>query len=242
MPPFQRQDSSRLALTACLLVCGTGPVWCQTSANLSLLSAYTARGVTMDPQPVAQLRVEHDIATRCDTGCEAGWYIGAFASPVRLESRRQAQLVAYGGRSQRLGATMTWDAGVTHSRFTGSSRFDYNEFHVGLMRGRSSARLLYSPAYYGEERSLYLDLGHAYALDERWTVALHAGLLHPFEAKGAKGANGETERDSADLRLTLATKIGDYRLQAGWQTTWRPYGLAGAGPARALTVGASLPF
>jgi len=239
MPSFQRQDSFRLALSACLLLCGAGPAWCQTSANLSLLSAYTARGVTMDPQPVAQLRVEHDIATRCDAGCEAGWYIGAFASPVRLDNRRQAQLIAYGGYSQRVGATMTWDAGLTHSRFTGSSRLDYNEFHVGLMRGRSSARLLYSPAYYGEERSLYLDLGHAYPLDERWTVALHAGLLRPI---GAKGAKGDTEYDSADLRLTLAAKVGDYRLQAGFQKAWHPYRLPGANPARTLTVGASLPF
>lgn len=239
MPSIHRQDSFRFTLAACLLLCSTGPAWCQTSANLSLLSAYTARGVTMDPQPVAQLRVEHDIATRCDAGCEAGWYVGAFASPVRLDNRRQAQLIAYGGRSQRVGATLTWDVGVTHSRFTGDSRFDYNEFHVGLMRGRSSARLLYSPAYYGEERSLYLDLNHAYPLGERWTLALHAGLLRPF---GANGANGETEPDSADLRLTLATQVGGYRLQAGWQKTWHPYHLTGTVPARTLTVGASRSF
>jgi uncharacterized protein (TIGR02001 family) len=239
MPYFKRQDSLRFTLTACVVLCSPGPAWCQTSLNLSLLSAYTARGLTMDPQPVAQLRVEHDIATQCDTGCEAGWYLGAFASPVRLDNRRQAQLIAYGGRSQRLGATLTWDVGVTHSRFTRGSRFDYNEFHVGLMRGRSSARLLYSPAYYGEERSLYLDLNHAWPLGEQWILALHAGRLHPFSAKGA---NGEPERDSTDLRLTLATQVGAWRLQAGWQTAWHPYHLPGTVPARALTAGVSLPF
>lgn len=239
MPSFQRQDTFRFALTACLLLGAIEPAWCQTSANLSLLSAYGARGVTLDPHPVAQLRIEHDLATSCDAGCEAGWYVGAFASPVRLDDRRQAQLIAYGGRSQRIGASVTWDVGATHSRFTGDSRFDYNEFHVGLMRGRSSARLLYSPAYYGGEPSLYLDLNHAYPLDEQWTLALHAGMLHPFRERGAYG---ETERTSADLRLTLATQVGAYRLQAGWQTAWRPYQLPGANRTRALTAGISLPF
>lgn len=239
MPSFQRQDTSRFTLAACVLLCGTAPAWGQTSANLSLLSAYTARGVTMDPQPLAQLRVEHDIATECDAGCKAGWYVGVFASPVRLGNRRQAQLIAYGGRSQRIGATLTWDAGITHSRFTRGSRFDYNEFHVGLMRGRSSARLLYSPAYYGEERSLYLDLNHAYPLGEQWTLALHAGVLRPFRAKGA---HGETEPGSADLRLSLGTQVGAWRFQAGWQKTWHPYHLPGANPARALTAGLGRSF
>jgi uncharacterized protein (TIGR02001 family) len=239
MSLFHRQDSSRFTLAASLLLCSTGPAWCQTSANLSLLSAYTARGVTMDPQPVAQLRIEHDLATQCDAGCEAGWYVGAFASPIRLDNRRQAQLVAYAGRSQRISATVTWDVGVTHSRFTRGSRFDYNELHVGLMRGRSSVRLLYSPAYYGEEPSLYLDLNHAWPLGERWTLALHAGTLRPF---GAKGTNGDTEPASADLRLTLGTQVGAYRLQASWQKTWRPYHLPGTVPARTLSAGVSRAF
>lgn len=239
MPLFLRQDSFRFALAAGVLLCSTGPAWCQTSANLNLLSAYTARGVTMDPHPVAQLRVEHDLATHCDAGCEVGWYVGAFASPIRLDNRRQAQLIAYGGRSQRIGATLTWDVGITHSRFTRGSRFDYNEFHVGLMRGRSSARLLYSPAYYGENPSLYLDLNHAYALGEQWTLALHAGMLRPLRAKGAYG---DTERAGTDLRLTLARQVGAYRLQAGWQTARHPYHLPGANRARALTAGVSLPF
>jgi hypothetical protein len=148
-------------------------------------------------------------------------------------------LVAYAGRAQRIGATLTWDVGITHSRFTRDGRFDYTEFHVGLMRGRSSARLLYSPAYYGEERSLYLDLNHAWPLGEQWTLALHAGMLRPF---GAKGSNGDTDPASADLRLTLGTQVGAYRFQAGWQKTWRPYHLPGANPARPLTAGVSRSF
>jgi uncharacterized protein (TIGR02001 family) len=226
MPLRHRQDTLRFTLAVFLSLFMTAPARCQTSANLTLVSAYTARGVTLDTGPALQLRVEHDAAD--------GWYAGGFASPVRLDGERQGQLIAYGGRASRLTSTLTWDAGVSRSTFLRDRAYDYSEFYAGLAQGRSSARLFYSPAYYGAGRSLYLDLGSAYPLGDGVNLAVHAGLLHPF------GEYRGVARDGADLRLALATDVGDVRIEASVQAKWHPY-LRGA-PARALTASASLNF
>jgi hypothetical protein len=89
-------------------------------------------------------------------------------------------LIAYGGRASRLTSTLTWDAGVSRSTFLRDSAYNYSEFYAGLAQGRSSARLFYSPAYYGAGRTLYLDLSSAYPLGAGVNLAVHAGLLHPF--------------------------------------------------------------
>jgi uncharacterized protein (TIGR02001 family) len=226
MPLQHRQPKLRFTLAVFLPLFTTEPGRCQTSANLTLASAYAARGVVLDTRPALQLRVEHDAAD--------GWYAGGFASPVRLDGESQGQLIAYGGRASRLTSTLTWDAGVSRSTFLRDSAYNYSEFYAGLAQGRSSARLFYSPAYYGAGQTLYLDLSSAYPLADGVTLAVHAGLLHPFgEYRGAA-------RDGADLRLALATDVGDVRIEAGIQARCHPY-LPGA-PARALTASASLNF
>jgi uncharacterized protein (TIGR02001 family) len=223
-----RQDHLRFTLAGFLLLCSAGTAHCQTSANLTLVSAYTARGVSLDPRPALQLRIEHDT--------DAGWYAGGFASPAELDGRRQGQVLAYGGRAQRITSMLSWDAGVSHSRFLRDAHFNYTEFYAGLVSGRSSARLFYSPTYYGEGRTLYLDLSTAYPLGDKLSLAVHAGLLHPFS-----DYEGGTVRNAGDVRISLATTVGDVLLQAGWQGKWHPY-LTAAAPARALTTSASINF
>jgi uncharacterized protein (TIGR02001 family) len=200
-----------------------GTAHCQTSADLTVTSEYAARGMALDTRPALQLRVEHD--------SDSGWYGGAFASPVDLSGRRQGQLTAYAGRAQQLTSTLSWDAGVTRSLYLRDSHLNYHEFYAGLTRERLSARLFYSPAYYGDERSVYLDLNGAYPLTDQLSVALHGGWLHLF---GEHGRN-------FDLRLALAYDTGDYSLKAGWQIKGHDY-LQGSRRARALSVSVSRRF
>jgi uncharacterized protein (TIGR02001 family) len=201
--------SSTLALAAIFLSI-PGPACCQTSADLSVVSEYAGRGVALTAHPVAQLRVEHDTA--------AGWYGGVFASPVTLAGRAQGQFTAYGGLAQRLNPTVSWDAGVTRNTFTRDAGTGYHEWYAGVALQRASARLFYSPAYYGEGRSLYLDLSAAQPLNDSLRVAFHAGLLHPFGDYG-----GGTARDGGDVRVALVADVGDCTVQAGWQARWRTY-------------------
>ena len=218
--------AARLLLLPILMSCAT-PAWGQTSADLTLVSEYAVRGVALYTRPAPQLRVDHD--------SDSGWYAGAFASPVTLDGRDQGQLIAYGGRAERLTSTLSWDAGFSRTMFLRDGWYDYHEFYAGLTLGRASARLFYSPAYYGAGRSAYLDLNDAWPLGDRLRLALHAGVLHPV------GTEYGTARERVDMRLALAYEVGDYSLQLGWQTQWHTY-LRGAAPARVLSVSASLHF
>jgi len=228
----QRHQPRPPALAAILLICCAGSARCQTSADLTFVSEYAGRGIALDTRPTLQLRVEHDT--------DAGWYAGAFASPVRIEGRAQGQLIAYGGRAQRLTSMLSWDAGVTRSTFLRDGRWNYHEFYAGLAVQRASARLFYSPAYYGEGRSLYLDLSGAYPLNDQLRLAAHAGLLHPMGGYGG-AAGGTGVGNSGDARIALVADVGDCTVQAGWQTRWRGY-LSEFPRARAFTASLSLHF
>lgn len=230
MHPNRRQSpyfERACALAFSLLAFAAG-AHCQTSADLTFVSEYAGRGVVLDSRPVPQLRVERDT--------DAGWYGGAFASPARLDGQARGQVTLYGGRARQLGPSVSWDVGATGNTFPGDSRWRYHEFYAGLALRRASLRLFYSPAYYGEGRSLYLDLSGAYPLSDRLRVAAHVGVLHPFG-----NYDGGTARDSADARIALVADVGDFTLQAGLQGRWRTY-LAELPRPRAFTASASLHF
>jgi uncharacterized protein (TIGR02001 family) len=92
----------------------------QTSADLTLVSEYSVRGISLGAHPALQLRVDHDAA--------GGWYAGAFASPVTLYGRAQGQLIVYGGRALPLTSGLSWDAGISRTSFLREGRYDYHEF------------------------------------------------------------------------------------------------------------------
>jgi len=198
----------------------------QTSADVTVMSEFAARGVALDTHPVLQARVEHDF--------ENGWYGGAFASPVALSGLRQGQLTAYAGRARRFTSTLSWDAGITSTAYLRNSNLNYHEFYAGLAVDRGSARLFYSPAYYGDERSVYLDLNGGYPLSDRLSLVGHAGLLHRIGERGA-------EARLLDVRVALQCDVGDVSLQAGWQIRGNDY-LPGSSRARALSASASRRF
>jgi uncharacterized protein (TIGR02001 family) len=234
MSLVRRNDSRTIPLAsatgvraACLLLAFAAcPAAAQTSGSLTLVSEYAVRGISLgDGDPALQLRVDHD--------APGGWYAGGFVSPVVLavpdEHRRQTQLIVYGGRAGQLPSGMTWDAGVSRVAFTRGHEYDYVEFHAGVALDRASARLFLSPAYYGGDRSAYLDLNAFHPLDERVRLTFHAGLLHSF---------GDAN-DRADLRVGLAATLGDCTLQLGLQTLLRD---SSNGPPRARTLTGSAGF
>lgn len=224
-----RQFLFPLALSVILLAMA-GPARSQTSFDLTLASQYAARGAALSNGPVVQLRAEHD----AQSAQFAGWYAGAFTSPVRIEGVTQGQVTAYAGRAQRITSTLSWDVGATRTAYLRTGEANYHEFYAGLALQRGSVRLFYSPAYYGEGRNAYLDLNGAYPLNDNVHVALHAGLLHPFgDYPGATGG--------ADVRIALGRSFGGISAEAGWQVKSHAY-LEGGKPAPALTASASLKF
>jgi len=228
MPLHRRHRLTLLALAISAPLGAGGSARAQTSGDLTLVSEYAGRGIALHTRPALQLRIEHDT--------DAGWYGGVFASPVTLEDRKQGQVSVYAGRAQRLASSLSWDAGVTRNTYSRDGRWNYHEFYAGLALQRLSARLFYSPAYYGEGSSLYLDLSGAYPLTDALRLAAHVGLLHPLGRYDDVAA-----RDSADLRIALVMDVGDATVQAGWQARRHTYLPAFPRP-HALTASASWHF
>ncbi|MGJ7918617.1 TorF family putative porin [Massilia sp. LXY-6] len=225
----RRRDRRSFALAAAgfSLACAAFPACAQLSGNLTLVSEYAVRGISLSAgRPALQLRIDHDLA--------GGWYAGGFASPATLGERRQGELIVYGGRAGRLASGLSWDAGISRTTFLRDRDYDYTEFHAGLALDRASVRLFLSPAYYGDEPTAYLDLNAFHPLDERLRLTFHAGLLHTFGAYAGP-------RDRADLRLGLASTFGDCTLQLGWQTLLHAEH-GGPPRARALTGSAGIRF
>jgi uncharacterized protein (TIGR02001 family) len=223
---LHRHRSRTLSLVLLSLAWAAFPACAQTSGSLTLVSEYAVRGISLGAgRPAVQLQIDHD--------APGGWYLGGFVSPAVLaapgENRGQAGLIAYGGRAGRLPSGLSWDAGVSRASFSRDSRYSYTEFHAGLALDQASVRLFLSPAYYGDERSAYLDLNAFHPLDERIRLTFHAGLLHIFGYSGSAGNRG-------DLRLGVAASLGDVSLQLGLQTV---LGGEDEGPPRARALFAS---
>lgn len=212
------------ALLAAILA--ASPARAQLSGSAALVSDYGVRGMTLSRgRPEPQLRLDYDAS--------AGWYGGAFASGVALpDSDARLQLLGYGGYARRLPSGLTWEAGLLNASFPGDTEYRYHEFYAGLTRGGIGARLYYSPAYYGQGKTVYAELNGAWPLQGRLTLSGHVGLLHPF------GDGGIEARHRIDARLALGVDLGRLNLQFAVVAATP----AGHEAARKVAVGATLGF
>ena len=194
----------RLAfLILAIAATGAPAAHAQTGATVILASEYSLRGLSLSKgRPVLQLRIDHDSA--------GGWYAGGFASRVALPaSDTRAVLIAYGGRARRIGATLSWDAGLSQAVYPGAGRLNYREFYAGLNGEHGGLRIAFSPAYYGAGRTAYIELNGAYPLHTGLSLVGHAGWLHRLRDEAA--------RSRLDLRGAIAAELGNASVQLGWQ-------------------------
>jgi uncharacterized protein (TIGR02001 family) len=213
-----------------LPLCGLAPgAQAQTSMNLTLVSEYSLRGLSLSSgRPAPQLRIDHDT--------DEGWYWGASGARVLLRaSPATALAIGYGGFARRLPSGLAWDAGVSRAVFLRDGRNNYFEIYAGISSDRASARLSLSPDYYGAGHTAYAELNGALPLGERFRLTGHAGLLHWLHGYGS------VVRNRIDLRAALGVDIGDVSVELGLQARQRDPGL-NAARARALFASASLGF
>lgn len=213
----------------------------QWSGSVTAVSEYRYRGMDFsDGKPSVQGGVAYDGS--------GGWYAGAFGAMTRLNGRRGAQVVAYGGRARRLDNGLAWDAGFSAVHGTQQGYGDYQELYAGLSHagtdGGMSARLSWSPRYYGSEaRTLYGEIDASTALAAGIDVFIHIGTLHTL--------SGPRQPQRADLRTGLSGRIGAFGVQVAWvrnnhrAAPYRsadPYGYDARPSRQALVVSVSRGF
>lgn len=155
-----------------LLVAAALPAHAQAVFGVGVSSQYSLRGILLSRGPVAQASVSWD--------GDYGSFAGAMVTHSKLRNARSgATGIAYAGIARRVGAGISGELGATVVGFQHGSRYNYREFFTGLAWERMSARIYYSPYFYGVGgRSLYGEVNGSVPLGELSAVTLHAGRMH----------------------------------------------------------------
>jgi uncharacterized protein (TIGR02001 family) len=193
---------------ACLLLALLTPASARAQVDLSgsvaLQSEYRYRGQTPGDGGLSpQLTLNLDGA--------GGWYLGGYASGVKVGAVRGYKVQAYAGYAQRMRSGWSWEAGCSHIGYTKLHVNDFQECYGGLSGERFSTRLYYAPRYLGyPARTLYGEIGVFYPLHPRLNLIAHAGLLHNLSNGTWPGIPANSRYDA---RLGVSIPFGDWTLQ-----------------------------
>jgi uncharacterized protein (TIGR02001 family) len=228
------------ALTGAVLICfalEAADARAQVSGSVSAVSNYRYRGVSLshnDPAAQAALVYDHP----------EGFYAGAFASTVRIgyPTSNEVQGIFFAGYARTMPNGFTWEAGVVYSGFTGSTSYAYPELMAGASYDKVSARLHYSPNYYGRgANAVYGEIDAAHRLHEHVQVMAHAGVLWT----NARNIYGESTEPIYDARVGLVFDSDRFNVQLSWvgiSESYAGYGLTGVRSRNAPVLSVSWLF
>jgi len=197
----QRIAALGLALVAC-------NVSAQISGTANLVSNYRFRGVSLsENKPAAQVGFTYDDVQ--------GWYAGAFASTAKFVTSPAVglQAIPFAGYSCRASG-LTWDVGADYSAFAGAARrYDYPEVFWGGAYENISARLYYSPRYFGQDsRTIYIEVNGSQPLVDRARLLAHIGVLR---SNGENAYYGSREV-IVDGRVGVGFDLDQFNVQLSW--------------------------
>lgn len=182
----------------------------QISGTVSVVSDYRYRGITLSEQkPAAQLGVTYDDP--------AGWYAGVFGSTVRLAppAGPSFQAMAFAGFASRLPSGISLEAGGDYSAFTGAGSDDYGEIFLGVATENLSARIYYSPRYYGQSaNAVYAEINGALPLGDRVRLLVHVGYLSTRAGYGYPGS--PSDQHVVDARIGLGAVFDLIQVELAW--------------------------
>ena len=201
--------------TLALCACASGAA-AQVSGTLTGASDYRYRGNTLtDREPAAQVGFAYDDPQ--------GWYAGVFASTVRLKPlggpSSYFQAIAYGGYATHVAPGLSVEAGGDYSAFAEANDLNYGEVFVGAATDSVSARVYYSPRYFGESSSaVYAEINATQPLVDRVRVFLHAGYLrYRYESPyGLVPPRGEITQRVIDGRVGVRIDFDPFQLEIAW--------------------------
>jgi hypothetical protein len=150
------------------------------------------------------------------------------------------QLSGYAGWATARADDRSFEIGVDGSHFAGASSYDFGEAYVGLLADRWSARLSYSPDYYGQGvRTAYVESNLYPPLDRGVRLSLHIGALVPLS-----GASGDAAKTRFDASVGAGVALGpwDLHVAAVGATPGGPYPAVYSGRRATVVIGATVSF
>ncbi len=181
----------------------------QISGTASAVSDYRYRGITLsDRKPAAQIGFTYDDPL--------GWYAGAFGSTVRLAPPAGVnfQAIAFGGYATRLASGIALEAGGDYSAFTGAAYDDYGEIFVGAATESVSARIYYSPKYFGQSsNAVYGEINASQLLFGSVRLLVHAGYLRTRYETGYRTSSAQ---HAVDGRIGVGVDFDPFHVELAW--------------------------
>ena len=200
--------------TLLFCTCASGAA-AQISGTLSVVSDYRYRGVTFsDERPAAQAGFAYDDPT--------GWFAGGFGSTVRLYPPRgtsaNLQAIAYGGCATRLSSGVSVEAGGDYTAFAGSSGLNFGEVFVGGAIENVSARIYFSPRYFGQSlNAAYGEINASQPLLDRVGLHFHVGLLrYRYDNTRGPPSRPPPLQNIVDGRIGVRVDLDVLQLEIAW--------------------------
>jgi uncharacterized protein (TIGR02001 family) len=213
--PVRRRLHNNYAVpgAAALLLCAfASVVSAQNSGTVSVVSDYRYRGITLsDQKPAAQFGLTYDDP--------AGWYAGAFGSTVRLAQPAGPgfQAMVFAGFAARIGSGLSVDAGGDYSAFTGAAGENYGEVYLGVATENVSARIYYSPDYFGQRaNAVYGEINAVQSLIDRVSLLLHVGFLTTRAYSPSSPYVSRSSQNVVDSRIGFGANFDLFRLELAW--------------------------
>jgi uncharacterized protein (TIGR02001 family) len=209
-------DGSWRAAAAILIGAAAGSAAAQLSGTVAGVTDYRYRGVTFsDRRPAAQAGLAYDDAS--------GWYAGAFGSTVRLDPPGPAasrfQAIAYGGYATPLASGVSLEAGGDYSAFSGGNDFNYGEVFIGASAENLTARIHYSPRYFGtSSKGIYGEVNASHPLTDAVRLHAHVGFLHyRYDSPYASLYGGaKPTRNVVDARIGVRANVDRFQVEVAW--------------------------
>lgn len=186
--------SAKLAAAAtAVLACLATPLACaQFSGSMGLSSADRYRGTgTPNAGPVLRASAMVDLPAPFAQGGYAG-----VSGLWRTRDGGLANAEAIAGWSGRWNAfsrgadldpAWGWDLGVHRMHYGASARYDFTEAMAGLLAPNASARVWWSPHYFGGDwSSVYAEANGRLDVDGCWHVLGHLGVLRYGNTHGRR--------------------------------------------------------
>jgi uncharacterized protein (TIGR02001 family) len=223
-----------------LALTSASPAIAAIGARLSGVSEDTFRGRSISAgRPAIGLDVAYDDVRGPYIGAQTKSAVASDGTPRFLSAQ------AYAGYAQRTASGITFDVGLTHTRFSRFSGYgreaDYSEVYAGLSDGRSSIRINASPDWLGRGNvTAYAEAAHLISLSDDWSLVLHGGLFLWL----SENRPASVPKLRPDARLGLSRHFGRVQLEAGW-TIGGPNADRYRGKEHGhhiLTIGASVPL
>ena len=212
----------------------SGSAQAQLGATLSLDSDYRYRGVSLsDEEPSVRATLNYDAPER--------WYAGLSVTRAALAFvDTYVQLIGYGGWVAPPVDGTSIELGLFGTTFVGASGYDFAEAYAGLLGERWSARLSYSPNYYGRHvQTAYVEFAAHAPIGRQGRIFGHVGALIPLSAATADSG---TTRFDASVGAGWTVGRFDLHVAAVGATGQGPYPAAYHGRRGTVVAGVTVAF